>query len=520
MDIYILRDGKEIGPFTEKTTQTLLKEGSVSEVDYAWHPGLPKWIPLASVLNPAPPALETPPPPPPTAAEPALPIFATAGNLPKAGESATEKQKALLGYLGIPFSSELAKDQAALLVNDAMEDSKNAPRLAQWTSDRLKLHPDLFVAEIQARKESRASDFFDLCGVEGAEYFTKITKAHCQVLVGYLDVKFPNWDDEGKDAARKYFFPAVAEKFPQLIAKPWKGKLRYASGPKFAAEFNRQHPATGKLRKRKPSPAIPFLAIGRGLVFGGLILGMFFFVHKMLNAGGSKPPAFPGQSANPAPQPFAPLPAPVSPEALPPIEPQKVIANANLGIPDAVPAPPVDPLMALPGDPLMAAPANPVLAANPAEPALPPDPLAPKPPAQAPLPGFPHDPPMAVNPSPSNPDPLVPANPAVAPIPAAPIPVAPAVVPADPGTAVKTNLKLTKPIDVQLAYGKMKLPVGTPVKLISREGNVIKVNYLNTVLMVPITSTDYGAADAPPAPVAPAPASASAPPAPAPGTDL
>ena len=253
MDIYILRDGKEIGPFSEETTQTLLKQGSISEGDYAWHPGLPKWIPLADVLNPAAPALETPPPPPPTAAAEAAPVVAAAvADLPKAGESATEKQKALLGYLGLPFSAEISKDQAALLVNDAMEDAKNGPRLVQWNTDRLKLHPALFAAEIQAKKESRASEFFGHCETDGAEYFTKITKAHCQVLVGYLDVKFPDWDED-KEAARKYFFPAVAEKFPQLVAKPWQGKLRYASGANAALWIN----ALDRLAALKPLHVVP-----------------------------------------------------------------------------------------------------------------------------------------------------------------------------------------------------------------------------------------------------------------------
>ncbi len=519
MDIYILRDGKEIGPFSEETTQTLLKQGSIAEVDYAWHPGLPKWLPLTDVLRPAVPALETPPPPPPpppsAAVETPLPALSPAANLPKAGESATEKQKALLAYLGIPFSSEISKDQAALLVNDAMEDAKNGARLVQWTTDRLKLHPELFAAEIQAKKESRASEFFEVCESEGAEYFTKIAKAHCQVLVGYLDVKFPNWDED-KEAARKYFFPAVAEKFPQLVAKPWKGKLRYATGPKIAAEMSRQRPATGKLRKRGKPSGLPLAAIGRGVVFGVLILAMFFFVQKLFKPDGSKAPV-PGQAENAAPKPIAPLPVAVKPEALPPIEPEKMAAQADplkpalpgdplmVADPAATVADPTDPKMAaLPADPLAPKPAVP-LVGFPPDPPMAADPLAPKP--SAALPGFPPDPPL-VNPNaaPSTPDPLAPANSAVVPA------------PADPGVAAKVNLKLTKPIDVQLAYGKMKLPVGTPVKLVAREGNVVRVNYLNTILVVPITSTDFATAEAAPVP-APAHTPAPAPVAP-PSADL
>ena len=529
MDIYILRDGKEIGPFSEETTQTLLQQGSIAEVDYAWHPGLPKWLPLADVLRPAP-ALETPPPPPPDVAkESPLPASAPVANLPKAGESATEKQKALLAYLGIPFSSEISKDQAALLVNDAMEDAKNGARLGQWNTDRLKLHPELFAAEIQAKKESRAAEFFEVCEGEGAEYFTKIAKAHCQVLVGYLDVKFPNWDED-RDAAKKYFFPAVAEKFPQLVAKPWKGKLRYATGPKIAAEMSRQRPPTGRLRPRGKPSGFPLAAIGRGVVFGVLILAMFFFVQKVLNpkapAPGDKPAGGPAENA--ALKPVAPLPPAVKPEALAPIEglAQADPAKPAAALPDDPPmadpatpaAPPADPKMAVlpagskPAAALPGFPPDPPMAADPAAPkpatapiGFPPDPpmagdpAAPKP--AAPLNGFPPDAPLTTGAAaPATPDPLAPANPAVPPAPAAPA--------ADPGAAAKLNLKLTKPVEVQLAYGKMKLPAGTPVKLVAREGNAVRVNYLNTILVVPITSTDFTeTAHAP----APAPASAPAP---------
>ena len=524
MDIYILRDGKETGPFSEATTHTLLQQGSIAETDFAWHAGLPKWIALADVLNPPARALETPPPPPPAADEIPAVVPAPVTDLPKAGESATEKQKALLGYLGIPFSAELSKDQAALLVNDAMEDAKNGPRLVQWNTDRLKLHPDLFAAELQAKKEARASEFFAHCEGEGAEYFTKITKAHCQVLVGYLDVKFPNWDED-RDAAKKYFFPAVAEKFPQLVAKPWKDKLRYASGAKIAAEIGRQRPAGGKVRRRTAGSSGPLAAITRGLVFGAIILAMFFFVQKVLNAGGTKSSTAPdkaatGQAGNPAPK-LAPPPAPVKPETLPAIAPEKMAAQAE-------PANPA--IAALPGDPLMADPANPaaIVAASPLDPkmaALPGDPKIPAPPADPemaaapvtpapapapksamPLNGFPPDPPLTGG---SLFDPAKPAAPAApAPAPA----VAPTAPPADPTAAARPNLKITKQFEVQFAYGKMKLPVGTSVKFVAREGNNVRVNYLNSIIVIPLTSTDF--TEAAPA-TAPAPAPAT-PPAPAP----
>jgi hypothetical protein len=58
---------------------------------------------------------------------------------------------------------------------------------------------------------------------------------------------------------------------------------------------------------------------------------------------------------------------------------------------------------------------------------------------------------------------------------------------------------LTKPVEIPSPYGSIKLAVGTPVKLLARQGNSVKVGYLNNVFTVPLTSTDLEA-DAPPVP--------------------
>ena len=60
--------------------------------------------------------------------------------------------------------------------------------------------------------------------------------------------------------------------------------------------------------------------------------------------------------------------------------------------------------------------------------------------------------------------------------------------------AAKTNLVLTKPVELQMTYGKIKLPAGTALKLISREAAMVKVNYQNTVMMLPASSTDIDSA--------------------------
>lgn len=469
MDIYILRDGKEIGPFSEETTKTLLGQGSIHEGDYAWHPGLPKWIPLASVLSPAPDS------PPPSEPKPELPTFGSAGVSPNGAEAASEKQKALLAYLDIPFSGAITKDQAALLINESIEDPQKVGLLAKWNKDRIKLRPDLFAAEIQEQKEARVGEYFEICQTEGAEYFTKITKAHCQVLVGFLDGKFPNWDEDPKTAPKNYFFPAVAEKFPQLVAKAWKGKLPYDTGSKGASEAAAKRPATGKLRRKNAASGFPLGTIARVLVFAAITLGMFFFVKNLFGPDGEKPATPPPQTGGSTPdQPASPPLDPLAPAPAAPL-PQAPPAGESVAVVDP-PAPvPVEPAPpATPTEP-------PTPPANP-DPKMAADPATPKP--ADPLPGFPADP---LAPAPTPPVATEPGAPAVPrpPPPAAPEPVA------------KGELKLTKPVEVQLAYGKMKLPAGTKVKFVSKEGNLVKVTYLNTALTIPVTSTDFGVPDAP-----------------------
>jgi hypothetical protein len=466
MDIYILRDGKEIGPLSEETTKTLLQQGSVLMGDFAWCPGMSDWGPLSDVLKPA--SAIPPAPAPQPAAEPA-----------------TEKQKAFFSYLGIAFSPDLTKDQASILVNDAMEDSRNTERLRQWGEDRLRLHPDLFAAEIQAKRENRAHHFFELCQTQGAEYFTKITKAHCQVLVGFLDVKFPNWDAREAEAAVNYFYPAVAEKFPQLVQKQWRGKFHYAEGQKVAAEITRKAP-TAKLKKPGASP---IAALARGVVFGILILGLLYLVHRIMQDGPARPspanePSEPAASVVPQPMEASP-PVPVQPvvNPAPPAEPAKV-APKNEPAPAktaTVTAPAADPGM----NPATIAPADPAMSPM----AMNAAPMAALPGTEPPVPVAP---PAATLPAPATMANLNP-DPAPAPTAAAPPPGADSA----RNASARTSLLLTKPVEIPSPYGTIKLGAGTPVKLLARQGSSLKVGYLNNIFIVPTTSTDLEADAAP-----------------------
>jgi len=268
MNIYIMRDGQKIGPFGEEAVRVLIEQGDVDEEDLACRKGSSDWEPLSKVLNsPAPAAAE---PPPSISTEPA-----------------TAAQIAFLSYFGISIPAGLLKDVAEKLITKATEDPQNAKRLAMWNTDRLNLHPDLFAAEAQAKKENRAQFFFDLCQTAGSDYFTGVTKAHCQVLVAFLDVKFPRWDAHEAEATERYFFPAIAEKFPQLVNKAWRGRLHYGQGPTaVGAKASRKSP-TAKLARRADSP---LRAIMRGLLLGLFILGVLYAVHRTMEGRTSNTP--------------------------------------------------------------------------------------------------------------------------------------------------------------------------------------------------------------------------------------
>lgn len=496
MDIYILQNGEETGPFSVETARTLLKQGTVAEADFATRPGMDQWVPLSELLASGP-----------TMATAVTPLE----KAPAAkAEPATPKQKAFLSYFGIPIAAELTRDQAALLVNDTMEEAGHSERLARWNEERTRLHPELFAAEIQARKENRANHFFELCQSSGAQYFSGVAKAHCQVLVGFLDVKFPNWDAKESEAAEHYFFPAVAEKFPQLVHKEWRGRFHYADGTKISQDIVRKSP-TSKLRRTATSPLV---ATARGLVLGIVILGALHLAQRTMQTDTIAAPtteaAAPSTAVEKAPAPApevaaVPETTPLAPQNLPPIEPVAP-APAIAQTEPAPTAPPVAtaeaPMAPLPAPAESAVATAPMAGTTPppmaaADPTMAPvAPMATMPTAldtapMAALPG--QEPPVPVPPPPATMPmagtlptaPITPTEPVPAPNDFAamvpPLPVAP---------VAKTNLVLTKPVEVALTYGKIILAPGTAVKLVTRQGAVLKVSYQNRMITIPAGSTD------------------------------
>lgn len=51
MDLYLGRDGKQSGPFSEAQVRDMLGAGEATLSDLCWHEGLAEWVPLGRVLG-------------------------------------------------------------------------------------------------------------------------------------------------------------------------------------------------------------------------------------------------------------------------------------------------------------------------------------------------------------------------------------------------------------------------------------------------------------------------------------
>src|SRR5690606_31330840 len=101
-------------------------------------------------------------------------------------------ERALLSYLKIKFGPDTSREQAAVLISDALENPELYGRLSKWSVEKFRLHPDIFEDELEAKKQHRATHYFELCQIEGAEIIENISQAHCQVLIDSLDNRYPS----------------------------------------------------------------------------------------------------------------------------------------------------------------------------------------------------------------------------------------------------------------------------------------------------------------------------------------
>jgi hypothetical protein len=374
-------------------------------------------------------------------------------------EPATAKQKAFLSYMGVSFPANLSKQKAALMVNDAMDSPRDAARVARWSDERLRLHPDIFAADVQAKRENRSNEFHARVQKEGAKCFENVSKAHCQVLVSFLDVKFPNWDANEREATWDYFFPALAEKFPQLVTREWRGKIKYPTGPKVAEEVQRMGAMHVRPLKRSTVKRAVLVLVLIGIAGGGAyawhhpalwrrseLWSRWGEWRKWLALKTSSPSQGEPKGANVAAATnnhqsdgAAVMPElPIGEQTATSPESEKKGAPSDAGMETGAPAKDgkakVDPVMPTPDAPAIPVTPTSGTAGN-----------------------------TLFNPSPATPKPATPA---------------------------RTSVMLTKPVQVQLTYGRVTLSPGVNYKLVSQEGNVVKLNYLNTVIEVPISSTN------------------------------
>jgi hypothetical protein len=73
-NIYIHKDGNQLGPFTEQQLKDEITQGHLSASDLAWKEGTPDWVPISSLLG------GTPPPVSPSAVTPSAMPIQQAGN--------------------------------------------------------------------------------------------------------------------------------------------------------------------------------------------------------------------------------------------------------------------------------------------------------------------------------------------------------------------------------------------------------------------------------------------------------
>jgi hypothetical protein len=456
MNIFILRDGEQTGPFNEQAVQDMISRGATRLKDLAWRKGLPAWLPLGEVLNPG---SQKPSDPPPAVQLSGVRMASESAGLP------TAKQKALLTYLGVELSSSASKADAALLVSDALENPKFQARLAKWSEEKLRINPEAFADEIQHRKAGRAAYYMELCQTEGDGVVKEVTKAHCQVLVESLDKRFPAWESDPKVALWHYFLPSIAEHFPMLLQPEWKSKLRMGSVPK-SAPTKAAAATSGALLVAPAKDAGPMRAALRGVAYGLATLAIAIGGIQLFKPAKPEPAPPPVTNTVTPPQ----IPPPEPPATIPPVEQPPLIA----AIDPAPAAQPEAPVFPIPNDPAPAP--NP----PPAEPAAPPmkEEPAPAPPLPAFNPVPPGPPSLPRADAPAVAAPAIPANPAT--MPAAPVAVAP-----------KSVLTLTKPVTIQLQYGKVTLPPGTKVRYIGVDARGLRCNFNNDIIIIPAASTDF-----------------------------
>ncbi len=436
MEIFIIRDGQQVGPFNEDAVQAFLTEGTARPIDMGWCKGMPEWKPLEEILKPR--------------TEQTSPVATTSAAAAKPVEEhipATAKQKAFLKYLGAEFGENLAKERAALAISDAMETPKLQVRIRKWHDEKLRMHADLFQDEIDFRKANRTARYLERVQTEGCDVLKDVTKAHVQVLVESLDKKHPGWESEPESALWDYLLPAIGEHFPQLVQPAHKANMKTVSAVRAGASFMR---GTGAMSGGVPPARTTgtFGSMIRGVGIGMVVLGAIIFgmrYWQKSHGDGAVQAAAPAVSKK---EERGSVPnTPAEPAAH---EPSPKLTTDTTGSD----APPTN----------IAAPA--------------PEPVPAPPATESPVP--------AMN-AEKAPAPAIPEEKSSAP---AQNPPAMPEAPAAPAATQRAAVKLTQNIGVMLSNGQVTLPAGTVLRYLATEGQNVRVSWNNNVFFVPAMATD------------------------------
>jgi hypothetical protein len=300
------------------------------------------------------------------------------------------------------------------------------------------------------------------------------------VLLNHLDVQNPSWE-QGPQAVHAHFFPALMEKFPKLVLPAGRKKFsnpQRTDGGRTSAD--RKNAGSAVLKGAAVKRDTPVRALVRGTIYGGVLL-------VLLHGGQMGWSALQTAGTRSASKPKAPAVA---------MNPEKVEAEAQV----AAVAPPKqkreekNDLGSLIAEATREAPM--VAAASKKE--MAPEQSAPK---KKQMPEMKPEAPMPEE----------------------------KVAPPPPVKDPKSEVTLLKGMKVEFPFGPADIEAGTVLKLISKEGPLLKLRYGPDTVTVQVDQTDYADREAgkPPKTIAksvkpeePKPGAKGATPAPKPGGAL
>jgi hypothetical protein len=117
-------------------------------------------------------------------------------------QPATERQLALIAYLGLRASPNMTKTEASEFIEAAKQNPLLVDRFDSWNFDRLELHGDMYATERKSFKEGRGEilwrqyqDFRSDLQESGARV-RNLTLHEVNTLIAQLDATRPDWDRE------------------------------------------------------------------------------------------------------------------------------------------------------------------------------------------------------------------------------------------------------------------------------------------------------------------------------------